>query len=94
MPVIVITVTTTPAIITPAVIAGNECRNLIPNTKAAAQPVQAPVTGSGTATKRVRARSPYFSKFSVCFRRVLAKSQVKKTSKIWYRLRYPETGSR
>ena len=31
------------------------------NTKAARAPVQAPVTGSGTATKNSRASGPYFS---------------------------------
>lgn|SRR5690554_5218854 len=82
MPVTVRAVTTIPAIMMPRAIAGNACLNLIPNTNAAAQPDQAPVAGRGMATKIVSARSPYFSKFSILFLRVLEKSQVKKASKI------------
>ena len=51
-------VTIIPAINMPAAIAGNEFLNFIPNTKAAAHPVHAPVTGRGMATKSVRASSP------------------------------------
>ena len=75
-------VTIIPAINMPAAIAGNEFLNFIPNTKAAAHHVHAPVTGRGMATKSVRASSPYFSKFSVWFLRVLEKSHVKNISKI------------
>jgi len=65
IPVMVAAVTRIPAIITPAAIAGRECLNLIPKTKAAAQPDHAPVAGKGMATKIVKARSPYFSKLSL-----------------------------
>ena len=52
-------VTMTPAMQTPAAMAGKACLNLRPKMKAMAEPVQAPVTGRGTATNNVRARRPY-----------------------------------
>ena len=55
-----------PAIITPPTIVGKAYLNLIPNTKAAAQPVHAPVIGNGTATKNNRNNAPYFSYLSSC----------------------------
>jgi len=43
----------------------------MPKINAAAEPVQAPVTGRGIATKNNKNRAPYFSNFSSVFRRVL-----------------------
>jgi hypothetical protein len=94
IPVNVSIVTTIPAINTPANIARNACLNLMPNTNAAAHPVHAPVTGSGTATNKVSASVPYFSNLSLWLRWVLVNNHVKNISKILQRLRKVDTGSR
>jgi hypothetical protein len=49
----------------------------MPKINAAADPVQAPVTGRGIATKNNKNKAPYFSNFSSVFRRVLLKSHSK-----------------
>ncbi|OPY51462.1 MAG: hypothetical protein A4E51_01519 [Methanosaeta sp. PtaU1.Bin055] len=87
-------VTTTPATTTPAAMAEKASLNLRPKMKAMAEPVHAPVTGRGTATKRVRARRPYFLCFSTCLLYVLEKSQEKKTWPGRYRISQRDTGSR
>ena len=84
----------TPAIRTPTSIAAKAWWRGIPNVKATAQPVQAPVTGKGIATKGIRASAPYLRTLSLC-RCVLAKSHLKKASKIAYFLRsHSDTRSR
>ena len=54
----VIKLTIIPAIITPAAIKLKARQNGMPKITAAKAPVQAPVKGSGTATKGSKAKSP------------------------------------
>ncbi len=70
-------VTITPAIITPTRINGKAFLKGTPKTKAATEPVQAPVTGKGIATKVMSAKAPKILKRVSCFFLVLSKSQVK-----------------
>ena len=56
-----VAVTMTPARRTPAAMAANAGQKRKPSRKAIAQPVQAPVMGSGMATKMARAVNPKFS---------------------------------
>jgi len=58
----------------PTAIAMNDGTFLRPNITAATEPVHAPVTGSGIATKMVSPQSSYFSIFSEVRARVRAKS--------------------
>ena len=60
-PITVRVVTITPAMITPRTIAGKARQKLISRRKATIEPVQAPVTGKGIATNKIRPRAPYFS---------------------------------
>lgn len=90
---VVSSVTTVPEIRMPAVMAGREYRRRMPKTNAAAQPVQAPVTGRGIATKGINAIAPYFSYLASIFLRVLANSHAKNRSKrLECRRRNSETG--
>jgi len=66
-----------PAITTPREIKGRAFLNGMPKRKAQRDPVQAPVTGKGIATKIIKANSFHFSNFNWCFFLVLSKSQTK-----------------
>lgn len=69
------------------------CLNSIPRRKATSAPVQAPVTGRGTATKSVRPILPYLS--TVLPRRLVRlKSHSRTLSNIFILLRYFDRGSR
>ena len=85
-------VTITPEIIIPLTIIGKAYQNLIPKTNAAIEPVQAPVIGSGIATKNNKNNAPYFSNFSLFFRRVLLKSHSKNTLNNRHRHKKSEKG--
>ncbi len=86
MPITVV-VTIIPAINTPEVMAMKAFLNFMPNRKAIAQPVQAPVMGSGMATKIANAIMPKFSWSRIYFFLVRVKSQKKKLSPTGYFLR-------
>jgi len=73
--------TITPAIKTPKTIKGRARLIGTPKTKAAKDPVQAPVKGKGIATRITKAKSRQRSNFFECFWRVLSKSQIKKRLK-------------
>ena len=83
-------VTTTPAIIIPQMIAGIARRSGTLKMNAATQPVHAPVTGRGIATNNIR---PNVSNLSINLPllRVLLKSQVKKRFQIVYCISQFET---
>ena len=70
-------VTITPAVIIPIIIGIIAFRGGIPNNQAAMDPVQAPVMGSGIATKRNNANVPYFSIFFDVLCLVLLKTKFK-----------------
>lgn len=73
-------VTIVPDIKIPAIIAGIACLKGILNIKAAAQPVQAPVTGRGIATNKISPKASNLSINSLLLL-VLSNNQVKKRSK-------------
>ena len=52
-----------PASITPINISGKAFFGLIPNNQAAKVPVQAPVTGRGMPTNKIKAKSPHLACF-------------------------------
>lgn len=86
-------ITTRPAMITPPAIIGKAYQKRISNKKAATEPVQTPVMGSGIATKNSKKNAPYFSYLTSCFR-VLLNSQQKKISSICHLLKKSENGLR
>jgi hypothetical protein len=73
-------VTIIPAVITPAIIGIIAFLGEMPNNQAAMDPVQAPVIGNGMATKRNKAKFPYFLIFFDVFRLVLLKTQFRNLS--------------
>jgi hypothetical protein len=77
---------------TPRKIAENAYLKRILKSVAATHPVQAPVIGSGTATKSISPRNSYFS-ISSERRLVLSKSQLKNLLNGQKLLKNPETGS-
>ena len=82
--------TMAPAIHTPAKIDNKACLNFIPKIVAASEPVQAPVTGRGIATNRVKPIRLYLST-TLPRRLVLSSSQRSHLLKMPVVLRRRET---
>lgn len=82
MPPLVAKVTIVPAMNTPKAIEGKAFLNGILNKKEITEPVQAPVTGNGTATNKTNATDPYFLIKELWFLSVLLKNQEKNLSKM------------